>query len=142
MACIPLQAAASAEYNLQVDVESFANPHSFDFDGGCCEGQDSPPCQLTCDYVFLFCLQPAHYEFNFCPLGSINTQFDPTISGTSFTFGSMIQPGVPNPLTFTNTAPWPVSCSVHVHCFHCTDSIPALIVVSFPCTRKLLGVRV
>ena len=102
-----------ADYVLEVRAHTYQNSRSRDSNDACCDigffscGQ--------CDNQFIFCLRGSSTSNdgnpNNCPLGRYSTG---EIGDDSFTFGSPIASGVPNPMTFTGSV-WPVSILLWSH---------------------------
>ena len=104
----------------------YQNSRNRDSNGECCD-IGFFTCD-ECDNQFVFCLRESSTSNDGnpdnCPLGRYSTE---KIGGDSFTFGSPIANGVPNPMTFNGTE-WPVS-KVCVHVATVPNNIITFLII-------------
>jgi hypothetical protein len=111
--CIAISPAAS-RYTMEITAVSYANPSDEDSDGIACDIFSG-----SCDVYFKFCVRDIHTSptNDICwPSHLIQSSHYIETQNYYFPTIGLLYPeaGVSNPITFTSSSAWPVSCSVFI----------------------------
>jgi len=113
---------SEGRYTLEIQFVSYNNPTyaSVQFDGACCDDNNSPPnCRNRCETYLYICLRATDSPLNItvpvlpqdCPFGYLETANLVSVGNSeAITLGTTLDNvGNINPAEFPNNQPWPVS---------------------------------
>lgn len=89
----------SADYVLEVELDTFRNPSNRRFNGQCCDQVNSTDCTNEperCDTYFIYCLRRFNTTNINCPNGTVLTS-DNAINSNFINFSRPTALGLPNP---------------------------------------------